>query len=410
MACDDLYFDISTMDADVVAMNVYRSIKPDKAYWLTETGSGALDPNRPPKDDQFRAWAWSSLAHGAEAHMIFRWRTALSGHEQELQGILEHSGEPRHRYQAVQRCFIELRDLWPQLKDLPFPKAPVAIIQDYHTYWAYESSRVFKLVDYAGLIYRIHKMLYDANIVTDFIPPGRDLTRYKMVILPSTVMISSEFAAQLSTFVENGGLLLGMGQVGMRDTNDNYLPYAGPDHLQDLLGVQIEGGMYLNSHVGPDEALISPRYKIRRVNLPLQGILDSRDVGGNAQMWAADLTLRGGKSLLNFSSDTYKGQPAIVEKTTGAGKSVYLGAIQVSDALFCQIMDYVIGLANIQKGLVVPEYVELIQRGDVIFIINHRDEAVRVELGLDGTPILGDFAAGVADLQPFGVCVIYTTK
>jgi beta-galactosidase len=103
-------------------MNVFRSLKPGRRYWITETGSGALDHNRPPHPDQFRAWAWSSLAHGAEAHLVFRWRTCLSGQEQELQGILEHSGSPRHRYQAVKKCFLELKHLWDEFKDLPLRK------------------------------------------------------------------------------------------------------------------------------------------------------------------------------------------------------------------------------------------------------------------------------------------------
>jgi hypothetical protein len=56
-------------------------------------------------------------------------------------------------------------------------------------------------------------------------------------------------------YVKAGGVLLAVGQVGMRDANDNYLSYPGPDNLQDLLGVTIEGGMYLASQVAPDEAL-----------------------------------------------------------------------------------------------------------------------------------------------------------
>jgi beta-galactosidase len=64
IACDDLYFDIATLDANVAAMNVFRSLKPGRRFWITETGSGALDHNRSPHPDQFRAWAWSSLCMG----------------------------------------------------------------------------------------------------------------------------------------------------------------------------------------------------------------------------------------------------------------------------------------------------------------------------------------------------------
>jgi beta-galactosidase GanA len=67
--------------------------------------------------------------------------------------------------------------------------------------------------------------------MTDFIPPERALHGYRLVILPSTVMVSAGFATRLSDFVSAGGVVLAIGQVGIRDPNNNYLPYPGPDHL-----------------------------------------------------------------------------------------------------------------------------------------------------------------------------------
>ena len=192
----------------------------------------------------------------------------------------------------------------------------------------------------------------------------------------------------------------------MRDWHDKYLPNAGPNHLQDLLGVQIEGGMYLNSHVGPDEALISPRYKSRPVKMPIQGEIGGQKVAGYAEMWAADLTLRGGNPLLSFATDTYKGQPAVVENPSGQGISVYVGAIKTEDSLLRHIMDYALGLSNVPPGPPVPEYVEIIPRGNMIFMINHRDADVTVDLAVAGTAIIGEFSDGVVNLKPFGVCVV----
>ena len=69
-----------------------------------------------------RAWAFSALAHGSEAHFIFRWRTCLAGQEQDLQGIVETSGRPRYRYAAIEKMFGEFDALRPRLKDMPLPR------------------------------------------------------------------------------------------------------------------------------------------------------------------------------------------------------------------------------------------------------------------------------------------------
>jgi beta-galactosidase len=406
VASDDLYFDIGTMDADVAAMNVFRSLKPGQRFWITETGAGALDYGRPPKPEQFRAWAWSSYAHGAEAYMVFRWRTCLSGQEQELQGILEHSGHPGPRYKAVQKCFLEMKRICDQLGELPLPEAPVAIVQDYDVLWTYESSIVGKDVDYPGQIYRLHRELYDWHIVADVIPPERDLSGYRLVILPSLVIVSPDLAARLAAFVEAGGTVLATGQLGLRDANGNYNPTPGPEHLADLFGVMIQGGMYLHSHVDPDEAMGVPAQQTGQAPIALTGVLGGEMAAGRASVWAADLTARGGTSVCKFTDGAYAGQPAIVYKATGQGHTLYAGAIGLADELHSALVKYALSLAGIEPGPETRRHVEIVTRGNVTFIINHTAQSTMARLGREGKAVLGSFRAGVAELPPYGVCIV----
>ena len=64
------------------------------------------------------------------------------------------------------------------------------------------------------------------------------------------------------------------------------------------------------------------------------------------------------------------------------------------------------GIPSIQ----IPDYVEVVRRGDVIFAVNHRDEEVTVDLGRGGEAILGTLRGCVATLAPFGVCVVVRGK
>jgi mitochondrial fission protein ELM1 len=132
------------------------------------------------------------------------------------------------------------------------------------------------------IIHRVHKRLYDRNVLVDIIEPGRDLSAYDLVILPSTVVIDTAFAERVSQRVAEGACVLAIGQIGMRDDNDNYLSHAGPDHLQELLGVRIAGGMYLTSHVGPDEALWVPANSARATALGVSGSIGNASLAGTA--------------------------------------------------------------------------------------------------------------------------------
>lgn len=418
VAADDLYFDIATQPANALAMDLYRCLKPGRSFWITETGSGALDHAMPPSPEQFRAWAWSSFARGSEAHLVFRWRTCLSGQEQELQGILEHSGKPRHRYAAVKQCFTEFQRLAPKLKNLPLPKAEIAIVHDVEVVWAYESTGIGRPINYTGtsyheisyndLVFRAHKELYDRSILTDVVAPGSDLSHYRLLILPSIVIERPGLAQAVRAFVRKGGTVLALGQIGMRDANNNYLAEPEQDGLQDLLGIRIEGGMYLRSHMGPDEALWMPKSRHRELPAKVEGTINGARLEGTATRWIADLTRFSGKAVLSFADGAYSGQPAAVERKLGRGNTLYCGMISPDDALFSSLMGRALSLSGVKDGPEAPEFVEVVRRGSMVFVVNHTSRSEDVHLGLRGKALVGDYSKGSARLGPYGVCVVRT--
>jgi beta-galactosidase len=400
VACTDLYFDIGTLEACIAQMNVYRSIRPGQPFWITETGVGAIDWNHLPDPRQFRAWAWSAWAHGAEAHLVFRWRSCLSAQEQELQGVLEHSGLPRKRYQAVKNIYQEFAALRPALENAPLPEAHVAIIQDYETLWGYEAARCGKSADYTGLVYQLHRLLTERNLITDLIPPQRDLAGYKLILLPATLHIGADFAARLTRAVENGASVLALGPVGARDEYDNYLDHpAAPEHLQGLFGLKLHGGMFLESFVGNDEALAWPREKSTHRILPLSG-------GGSARRWIGDVELAGGAALMTFADDLYAGQPAVVESCRGAGRAVYAATLELDDATLGKLLDHLLEKTGAAPGFSTPRRVEAVRRGNLLCFVNHTDQPVTVSCREAGRALLGSCMDGQVYLDAYGVALL----
>ena len=293
------------------------------------------------------------------------------------------------------------------LGDLPIPTAEVAIIHDYNVMWGYESlNSEFKLqgkeINYEANFCRLHEELYKRNILSEIIPTDRDLSKYKLVILPSMMMIKEDFARKLLEYVEKGGILFAQGQMGMRDFNNNYLAIRGPEHLQDLMGVYINGGMYLNSAIQPDENWNEPKL----VTLSLGGALGKKQVNGNARTWVGDIELRSGKAILRFLEDEYEGQAAIIENKAGRGLSIYSACISLDDSLLGEVFNYILCKAGIKYYFGLPEYVEIVERGDTTFVINHRNEAVNVHMDIEGKILMGAYEGGTVNLKPYGICII----
>ena len=90
-----------------------RGLK-QKNFWMTEAQggpSGWRTISTAPRPGELRLWTYQAIAHGADAMLYFRWRTALFGAEQYWHGMIDHHGQPRRRYQEIQQIGTELKKL-----------------------------------------------------------------------------------------------------------------------------------------------------------------------------------------------------------------------------------------------------------------------------------------------------------
>ena len=398
---DDLYFDIATMSADAAAMDIFRAMKPGKPFWITETGSAALSEGKGPYPDQIRAWAYSALAHGSEAHVFFRWRTCLAGQEQDLQGVIETSGKPRRRYKAVQDLFTELESLKEKLGAAPPPQPQVAILSSYDCHWAYESARIGKQVGSVVHLLSLHELCFDRNVPVDVIPPDRDFAPYRLLILPSLCIVPEDLAARLKSFVENGGVVLATPQLSTRDANNNYVPRCAPDGLHHLFGLRVESHYYLENFNEADEALWVPAAKS---NLETVKVELEDGISGVAERYVEDIDLHGARVMASFADNIFAGQPAITSHTYGSGETFYTAGY-LDSTLMAALLEKALHRALVPLGPKTPKWVEVIRCGDVTFAINHSRETATIPMPT-GEIILGDWSNGMAKLAPYGVCVV----
>lgn len=421
VVCDDLYFDISTMSGDAAACDVFRNMAPEaqgqgpkktgaqkqtpkqKPFWITETGSGALTEGKGPYADQLRAWMYSAIARGSEAHFIFRWRTCLAGQEQDLQGVIETSGRPRYRYAAVKRMFTEAAALAKQLPPMPPPKAQVAIISSYDSHWAYESCRIGKFVKPIAHLLEMHELCYDRNVPVDIIPPERDFKKHKLIILPSVCIVPGQLAERLEEFVRGGGVVLATPQLGTRDANNNYISRCAPDGLGGLFGLRVESHNYLHNANEADQALWVPAANVADETV---GVQLGEMTSGLAGRYMEDIELQGAAVVARYSDNLYAGQPAVTVNQVGKGAAYYVAAY-LEAGLFDAVLELAMERAGVESGPQTPKWVEVAQRGQFTFAINHSRQETQIDLP-GSKAIVGDWADGRANLPAYGVCVVET--
>jgi len=398
---DDLYFDIGDMASDALAMDVFRVMAPGKPFWITETGSGALSHHKGPYPKQIRAWAFSALARGSEAHMFFRWRTCLAGQEQDLQGIIETSGRPHRRFQAVKALFSELADLEKTLKPMPLPAAAVAMVNNYDVHWAYDTTRINQGVLDIPHNCQVHKQFFDRNVMVDVIPPDRDLTPYKLVILPAQCIMPDDLARRLRAFVKAGGVVLATPQLGTRDANNNYVPRLAPDGLLDVMGLQVESHNYLDNYCEADAGLWIP---VAAMKTETTTVAFADGPTGLGERYMEDMTLTTATPLATYRDNMYAGCPAAAVNKFGKGAAFYLGTF-FDDALLGHIVEKALDRAGIAHDIRTDPWVEVVTAGDFTFAINHGRNTTEVDMP-PGKTIVGKTKDDVATLEAYEVCVV----
>jgi len=376
---------------------LFRGMKPERPFWVMETGIGGQGYSGAPHNRRLRAQFWSFFAHGAEMMEIFRWRSCLSGYEKDLMGVLGHNGVPRKRYQELKACIAEVKGVSGRLGELPMPEAPVAVVFDHEAHWAFSSGHMGEWEVYEAVNQWAHHAFAGYGVDVDVISTNRDLSGYKVVVVPALTHVSEAFATALNSFAEKGGVVFLLGKTGCHDPNGNYRSEAWPDHLRALAGLVVADQLVVvNLDRGPSAPVSDPAF---------EGVIDGKKICGSAQHWLADIELEGGTALARFTNSGLEGQPAVVENRFGAGLCLYLGATRIDDETMTSIAGYLLERGGIERVVGLPKGVEVARRGDFTWVINHTAQPQELSWSPGNEVILGCYAEGKIMLAPYDVSI-----
>jgi beta-galactosidase len=186
--------------------DLYRAVGHGR-WWVMEQQPGPVNwaPWNPaPLPGMCRLWAWEAFAHGAEVVSYFRWRQAPFAQEQQHAGLLRPDSAPAPACVEVQEVAQEIAELG----DLAPAKAPVAVVFDYESAWAWETQPQGRDFDYFRLAFSAYRALRRHGLSVDILPPDTaDLSGYRLVLVPGVCTLSDRLKAALDTV--GGEVILG---------------------------------------------------------------------------------------------------------------------------------------------------------------------------------------------------------
>ncbi len=194
--------------------------------WVMEQQPGPVnwaDYNPAPLPGMMRLWAWEAFAHGAEAVCYFRWRQAPFAQEQMHAGMLRPDSVAAPALGEAAQVARELAEI----PDVECAQAPVALVFDYVSQWAWEAQPQGRDFDYFRLVFDFYRSLRMLGLSVDIVPPDvRDLGGYKAVLMPGLMTLGDDLRAALDAF---GGVVLAGPRTGSKTADMQIPPALAPD-------------------------------------------------------------------------------------------------------------------------------------------------------------------------------------
>ncbi len=377
--------------------DLIRGIKGEN-WWEMETTAGPRGGgNASVQLDKgaLRASIWHDIGHGADLVSYWQWRDALNGGEANHGALVDVDGDPDPIYAEYAQIGSEFEKVGPVIQGTS-PEASVAILHSYPSTWDVDWQKMNPAYDAIEELMSYYTPLHDLGYTIDVVPPGRDLSKYKLVIAPGLEELTQPEADNLTRYVKGGGHLVLGQRSAMKDESNSRWPQRQPGPLTSLLGARVEQYTALDNPVNVSGVWGDTKSELFAEQLTPQ----SPDV----------------KVLMRYHAphSWLDGQPAAVTRTIGSGSFTYIGA-WLDDAGAKRSVQWMLNESSLKPDVFpVPQDVEVYRRvgrdHDVFIVDNSSTQAQTISLPAAMNDVLTDRTVHSVQLPVYGVAVLVQTK
>jgi beta-galactosidase len=335
-----------------LSADAMRGLK-SRGVWVMEQQVGPLgwEYLLTPARGQLRLWVFQAIAHGAQAVVFFRWRTARFGTEQHWHGIVDADGETRSRYAQVADLSRELERLAETLFGVE-PTARVAVVHDYDSRFAAQVQPTHASLGYEDSVHTHYGALKRLGVDVDVISPSADLSRYRIVVAPNLRVVDETIAERLNAFAAAGGQLVLAPRTAVRDRFGAVPERPLPAWLDAVAGLHVTDYACLDDGV---EARFGPT--------------DGARAGGALHGWIEEVDVFDAEVVARFVDGPFTGMPAITHRE---GTTYVAGC--ADDATLTNLYTDLCARCELST-IELPPGVEAVRcandAGELLFLFNH---------------------------------------
>ncbi|NLO37571.1 MAG: beta-galactosidase, partial [Clostridiaceae bacterium] len=318
-------------------------------------------------------YSLQAVAHGSDTVQYFQYRKSRGSSEKLHGAVIDHVG---HEHTRVFREVAETGDLLARLDALVGTSRPaqVALVYDVENRWALEAAQGFKRdKQYVQTLYDHYRPFWQMGVTVDVIDTTKELSSYKLVVVPMLYLIRPGLAGKLTAFVRGGGTLVVTYASGYVDEHDLCFLGGFPGPLKELLGIWNEEIDAL--HDG-----------------------ETRKVSWNGRQYEARdfcerIHLEGARQIGRFDEDFYVGQPALTVCPTGSGRAYYVAA-RLDDDFQDDFFGWLAESLDLRRPLTRPlpagctAQVRSDGENEYVFIMNFMPYPVKVDVAEGGTSLV----------------------
>ena len=347
-----------------------------------------------------RLQSFQALAQGADSVMYFQWRRGRGGQEKLHGAVVEHGGDETNRvFGEVAALGRELESLGDQTIGGRVP-ARVAVLFDWECWWdTMFSSGPSKDLGYVEEVRRFFVALYELGLPLEIVAPDADLSRFEVIFAPVLTLVKPEVAPAIEARVQEGATFVTTYFSGVVDEDDTIFLQGSPGPFRRVLGLRVE----------ESEALPPPKVNGMRFENPIAGWQPQTDV--TADLLCDRVRLEGAEVVARYTSDFYAGEPVITVNSFGQGRAYYL-ASRPEPATLREMVGAIChekGLGSpLCNGAAPPDGVEVNVRGELLYLLNHNETPVtlNLEMGTYRDLLLNREFSGALELEPRGVRIL----
>ena len=193
-----------------LAADLTRSVAGGRPWILMEHSTSAVNwqsRNVAKRAGEMRRNSLTHVGRGADAILFFQWRASRSGAEKFHSAMLPHGGTDTRVWREVVELGSELGNLAEVCGSEVV--ADVAVLYDWESLWAQDLEwRPSEAIGFRDQMRTWYERLWRDHLTVDFVHPEADLSGYRLVVAPSSYLLTRAAAENLTDFVASGGTLL----------------------------------------------------------------------------------------------------------------------------------------------------------------------------------------------------------